>query len=84
MARLNNNNSNDNYSNNNNDNNNSNNNNSNSNNKGQFFYSLTKISKVFFIFAKKKSLENLYFIEQSGTDNLYSCTKTEIFKNSFI
>ena len=53
MARLNNNNSNDNYSNNNDNNNN---NNSNSNNKGQFFYSLTKISKVFFIFAKKKNL----------------------------
>ena len=81
MARLNNNNSNDNYSN---DNDNNNNNNSNSNNKGQFFYSLTKISKVFFNLLKKKSLENLYFIEQSGTDNLYSCTKTEIFKNSFI
>ena len=54
VARLNNNNSNDNYSNDNDNNNN--NNNSNSNNKGQFFYSLTKISKIFFIFAKKKNL----------------------------
>ena len=58
MARLNNNNSNDNYSNNNDNNNN---NNSNSNNKGQFFYSLTKISKVFFIFAKKKISRKFVF-----------------------
>ena len=58
MARLNNNNSNDNYSN---DNDNNNNNNSNSNNKGQFFYSLTKISKVFFIFAKKKISRKFVF-----------------------
>ena len=58
MARLNNNNSNDNYSN---DNDNNNNNNSKSNNKGQFFYSLTKISKVFFIFAKKKISRKFVF-----------------------
>ena len=52
--------------------------------KDNFFIVSQKSLKFFLFLLKKKSLENLYFIEQSGTDNLYSCTKTEIFKNSFI
>ena len=52
--------------------------------KDNFFIVSQKSLKFFLFLLKKKSLENLYFVEQSGTDNLYSCTKTEIFKNSFI
>ena len=52
--------------------------------KDNIFIVSQKSLKFFLFLLKKKSLENLYFIEQSGTDNLYSCTKTEIFKNSFI